>query len=138
MSAERRRGTSKRKNAAAREPFTRGERGYVKFPCPQCAKELLTPIDFPGWYECPDCKRGIFWREAKMMAVRVKPGKCEVCGEPVRPGGNICGDCLEQFLCGDTICEACGKVVLGGGPCPACFPPDTEAEIVLGDDDVFF
>lgn len=67
----------RRKNTTFRESFKRGERGYVKFPCPQCGKELLTPIDFPGWYECPACKRGIFWREARMIAVRVKSGKCE-------------------------------------------------------------
>jgi predicted RNA-binding Zn-ribbon protein involved in translation (DUF1610 family) len=128
----------KRRNAIVREPFKRGERGYVVFPCPQCGQELQTPIDFPGWCECPKCQRKIFWREAKWISDRVKSGKCEACGEPVRPGGNICGDCLEQFLCGDTICEACGKVVLGGGLCPVCFPAGSNADMVLGDDDVFF
>jgi hypothetical protein len=87
----------KRKSGTECEPFKRGERGYVKFPCPQCKHELQTQINYPGWCECPRCGREIFWREAKMIAVRVMAGKCAVCGEPVRPGDNICGDCLEKF-----------------------------------------
>ena len=85
----------KRESGTECEPFKRGERGYVKFPCPQCRKGLMTPIDFPGWYECPNCQRKIFWREAKAIAVRVKSGKCEICREPVPPGGIVCGSCLE-------------------------------------------
>jgi predicted RNA-binding Zn-ribbon protein involved in translation (DUF1610 family) len=128
----------KRKNAIFRELFKRGERGYVAFPCPQCGQKMQTPIDFPGWSNCPKCGREIFWREAKMIAVRIKSGKCEICREPVAPGGNICGDCLAQVLCGDTVCEVCGLVVPGGGLCPVCFPSRSDTDMVLGDDDVFF
>jgi hypothetical protein len=119
---------TKRKNAVL--PFKRGERGHVVFHCPQCGQELQTPIDFPGWCECPKCQREIFWREAMWIAVRVKSGKCEVCGEPVRPGGNICGDCLEQFLCGDTVCEVCGYVMTGN-VCVTCLRKNTAADRCL-------
>ncbi len=107
----------KRKNAVL--PFKRGERGCVTFPCPQCGQKLQTPIDFPGWCNCPNCQGEIFWRQIETIAVRVETSKCEICGEPVAKGGNVCGDCFAEVLCGDTICPKCGYV-MAGNVCSVC------------------
>ena len=69
----------------------------------------------------------------------VKLARCEICRREMAPGGKICPDCMAEVLCGDTVCEACGLVIPGGGVCYPCAKASWEKKHgPLGDDDVFF
>lgn len=37
----------------------------VSFACPDCGQRYNTTEDYPGWKECIQCGRAIFWRDVK-------------------------------------------------------------------------